>query len=57
MSLSREAVGGGTENPAIIATDALIQKELSPDYDEQLQEENDMEKNGGTGEVVQDMEC
>ena len=32
MRLSRESVGNGTKNPAIIATGALIQKELPPGY-------------------------
>ena len=38
MWLARKAFGDGTENPVIIATEALIQKELSPDYEENLQE-------------------
>ena len=32
-----EAVGNGTENPAIIATESLIQKELTPEREEKLQ--------------------
>ena len=38
MRLSREAVGDGTEDPVLIATEALIRKESSPDYEEQLQD-------------------
>ena len=38
MRLAREAVGGGTDNPSIIATDALIRKEPIQDFEEQLNE-------------------
>ena len=38
MGLVREAVGHGAENPAIIVTEALIQGELPPEYEERLQE-------------------
>ena len=57
MRLARETVGNGTENPSIIATETLIRKEPTQDFEDQIQ------RSAGYGgewmgkEFIHNMEC